>query len=175
MTLLARHTMDGRVLALCLALALAATQAAAQSETPPQNIKATETPWTVSCQPAQDNTKVDCTLDKQLRTTNPASLVAQFNVFAIDGKLSMRIIAPHQLAIADGLALQIDGKDVGSKPFTTSVPAGIVSLFPLDEDVLAEARKGKDLKVEARTRAGQSFSFSVSLIGFAAGLAKLQQ
>ncbi len=165
-----------KALPACL-VALLAGMAAAGAQTPaePSSIKATETPWTVSCQPAADGATVDCQLDKQLRTTAPATLVSQITVLLVDGKPSMRIIAPHQLSVPEGLMLQIDGKDVGKKPFTTSVPSGIVSLFPLDEDVLVEGRKGQEFKVVAKTRNGQNFSFSVSLAGFAAGLAKLQQ
>ena len=71
--------------------------------------------------------------------------------------------------------MQIDGKDIGQRAFTTSLPAGIVALFPLDVDTLAEARKGQELKVIAKTNSGQSFTFGVSLVGFSASLAKVLQ
>ena len=89
--------------------------------------------------------------------------------------LAMRVIAPHQLAIAGNLAVSIDGQDAGAKAFTTSVPAGIVALFAFEDAALEAARNGKDLKFAAKSITSQDFSFSFSLAGFSAALAKLRQ
>jgi invasion protein IalB len=155
-------------------LSACTTPLMAQKEaTPPTNIKATETPWTVACQPVTADGKIDCEMTKQLRTVNPASLIAQISVMSTAQGLSMRVIAPHQLAIADGLVLSIDEKDAGAKPFTTSISSGIVALFILDDEILNATRKGQSLKISAKTRAGQDFSFAISLAGFAATMDKL--
>ena len=157
------------ILAVCILLA-APWHAAAQTDGTDQIVKATETPWTVSCQPTADGASLLCQVDKQLNTANPASLIAQVSVFMDGGKLMMRIIAPHQLSIANGLDLEIDGEDMGKQAFTTTVQAGAVALFPVSQQLLANARKGKDFKVLSRTISGRNISFSVSLVGFAASL-----
>lgn len=153
-----------------LASLLHATPAEAQGEAPATSVKATETPWTVSCEPAVQGFSVKCQVTKQLRTVEPASLIAQVTVLTIEDRPAMRIIAPHELAIGSGLALQVDGKDMGTQAFTTSVASGIVSLFLLEDATLAEIGKGRKLRVAAKTRTGRDFIFAVSLEGLSAGL-----
>lgn len=166
----------GRLALTFLLLGISAAQLAAQTKAAaPTSIQATETPWTVACQPVTAEGKIDCEMTKQLRTASPASLIAQISVMATAQGYSMRIIAPHQLALANGLGLLIDDRDAGVKPFTTSIPSGIVALFALDEAILAAARKGHALKINAKTRTGQDFSFAISLAGFAATMDKLPQ
>jgi invasion protein IalB len=156
-----------------LLLSMSAVHLAAQ--TTPTNIKATETPWTVACRPVTAEGKIDCEMTKQLRAVSPASLIAQISVMSSAQGLSVRIIAPHQLSIANGLSLSVDDKDAGARQFTTSISAGIVALFALDDELLDATRKGQSLKVSAKTRADQDFSFAISLAGFAATMDKLLQ
>ena len=137
------------------------------------NVVAKESPWTMSCQPEATDGKVNCEVTKQLVTQDGASLIAQISVFKTGQDLMMRIIAPHQLSIATGLGLSIDDKDAGTKPFTTSLPAGIVALFTLDDSILPIIRKGQVLKFTTKTRASQDLSFSLSLNGFAPSLDKM--
>lgn len=140
-----------------------------------KNVTATETPWTVACQAASADGKIACEMTKELRTFNPASLVAQLSVLTTAEGQSMRVIVPHHLAITEGIELLIDDKDAGRKQFTTSVPAGIVALFALDESTLDAARAGEKLKIAAKLRTGQDFSIIISLAGFSAALDKLLQ
>jgi invasion protein IalB len=156
-----------------LACVAVAAPAAAQGQAPASSVKASETPWAVSCEPAAQGFSVTCQINKQLRTVEPASLVAQITVLVIEDKPAMRIIAPHELSIGGGLFLQVDGKDIGKRSFTTSVSAGIVSLFLLDEATLAEFSRGKKLRVFAKTRTGKDFIFAVSLDGFATGMSEV--
>jgi invasion protein IalB len=145
----------------------------AQGQAPATSLKAAETPWSVACEPAVQGFSVQCQVTKQLRTVEPASLIAQITVLLIEDRPAMRIIAPHELSIGSGLALEIDGKGLGKRAFTTSVPAGIVSLSFLDENTIAALREGQKLRVSAKTRIGQDFIFAVSLDGFAAGLGEV--
>jgi invasion protein IalB len=146
---------------------------AAQTANKPAAIKAVETPWTVSCQSVTADGKISCEMTKQLQTTEPASFIAQISVLTGTEGTQMRIIAPHQLAIANGLTFSVDDIVAGQRAFTTSVPSGIVALFVLDEALLAAARSGTRMKVSAKTRTGQDFSFTISLGGFSAALDKL--
>ncbi len=157
-----------RLLSLGLFL-LSATALAAQE---PTQIKATETPWTVTCQAGAEG-KMACEMTKQLLSAN--QMIAQVTLLQSGEGLAMRVIAPHQLAIAGNLAVSIDGQDAGAKAFTTSVPAGIVALFAFEDAALEAARNGKDLKFAAKSITSQDFSFSFSLAGFSAALAKLRQ
>jgi invasion protein IalB len=166
----------GRLALSFLLLSMAvAPLAAATKVAAPTSIKATETPWTMACQPINADGKINCEMTKQLRTSAPESLIAEISVMSTAQGVSMRIIAPHQLAIASGLSLLIDDKDVGTEHFTTSISSGIVALFVLDDAILDATRKGHTLKIGAKTRAGQDFSFAISLAGFAATMDKLPQ
>lgn len=156
-------------------LALHVSQLAAQTAGKPAVIKAVETPLTVSCQSATADGKIACEMTKQLRTSEPASLIAQVSVLQGAEGTQMRIIAPHQLAIANGVTFSIDDVVVGQRAFTTSVQSGIVALFVLDEAMLTAARSGALMKVAAKTRTGQDFSFTISLAGFSTALEKLLQ
>lgn len=160
------------ILSGLLAVLPDARTAAAQGEAPAR-LAAAETPWTLSCGPTLQGFSVACQIDKQLRTVSPEALVAQVTLLVIDGKPSMRIIAPHELSIPDGLSLRIDGKDMGRKPFTTSVAAGIVALFTVEEAMLAELRKGQKLSALTKLRTGEDFSFAITLAGIEEGMGEV--
>ena len=106
-----------KILPAILFLALA-TPLAAQE---PTEIKATETPWTVTCQTGAEG-NMACEMTKQLLSAK--QMIARVSMLQSGEGLSMRVIAPHQLAIGDKLAFLIDGNDAGQKSFITSDLAG---------------------------------------------------
>jgi|GEM_PF-4946460 len=116
-------------IALATAALMTSSASAFAAQATNTNVAAKESPWTMSCQPDATDGKVNCAVTKQLATQDGSSLIAQISVFKNGPDLMMRVIASHQLNIATGLGLLIDDKDAGTKPFTTSLPAGIVALF----------------------------------------------
>ena len=131
----------------------------AQTDGTDQIVKATDAPWTTSCQPTADGAESAQKVDKQLNAANPASLIAQVSVFNDGGKPMMRIIAPLLLSIANGLDLDVDGEDMGKQAFTTTGAGRRRCAVSAQQALRANARKGKDFKVLSRTISRPNISF----------------
>lgn len=161
---------------LFLAAALCAGTARAQEASPTrteQSIEARETPWQVSCIPAAEGEGMECSMVKSLVQTDGERILAQAAVVAGE-PFSVRLLAPHGMSLADGIRVRVDGREVASAPYRTSLPGGVVAVLDLTPDLEETLRAGTAMRVEGVQNNGAALAFQFSLSGFAASVDKLR-
>lgn len=125
--------------------------------------------WQVAC--VQQGTAKRCVLSQQQAQQNGQRVLAiELNAPA-GNTVAGTLVLPFGLALASGVALQIDDKAAGQPlRFRTCLPAGCIVPVTFDAPTLTLLRAGTALKVKATADGGQETLFSISLQGFAAAL-----
>lgn len=160
--------------ALGLAAALAGPGPAQEAEPGTQNVEARETPWQVTCTPMAEGGGMDCSMVKSLVQEGGERIFAQAAVVA-GAPYSMRLLAPHGMALAEGVKVLVDGREVAAAPYRTSLPGGVVAVFDLTPELEETLRSGTRMRVEGVQNNGAALAFQLGLAGFAASLDKLRQ
>jgi invasion protein IalB len=169
MTQMIRRTLATLVLAAALP-ALAAAQEAAPDN---RNVEARETPWQVTCAPTDSAGTLGCSMSKSLILPEGNRVLAQAAV--IGGEiLKMRVMAPHGLAIPEGLTIKVDDREIAKVPFNTSLPAGVIAVVELTPEIEGALRFGSAMSVTATQNNGAAFVFTMSLVGFSASIEKVR-
>jgi invasion protein IalB len=132
--------------------------------------------WTIAC--GIDNGAKICTLSQSQgdKQTGQRSFAIELRM-PKDGKTEGTILMPFGLKLDAGANLKLDDKDLGQGlRFSTCVPQGC--LLPVSFPTVATdaMKKGKMLTVASLSLAnGQAVSFNISLNGFTAALARVEQ
>ena len=155
-----------------LAAGSAPAQEAAQTSAE-QNVEARETPWQVNCTPAAEGGGMECSMVKSLVQADGDRIFAQAAVVA-GGPLTMRLLGPHGMALADGVKVEVDGREVASAPYRTSLPGGVVAVIDLTPELEGTLRFGTQMRVEGVQNNGAALAFQMSLSGFSASIDKLR-
>jgi len=162
-------------LTLALFAALCASPALAQeSATPPSTLPGgaaslTEEhgDWTVSCR--MEGTQKLCALSQSLANTDTGERVLSLELAtpAID-RIEGMILLPFGLHFADGIALKVDTKALGSaRPFLTCIASGCLVPVAFNASEISAIRAGTELTITAASAdAGQPVDLKVSLAGF---------
>jgi invasion protein IalB len=159
--------------ALSLSFALPGA-AVAQEAATEQNITAQETPWQVNCTPAAEGAGLNCSMVKSLILAQGEQVLAQAAVVQGD-PLVLRILVPHGMALEQGLQVLVDGVEVATPTFRTSLPGGAIAVADLTPDLEDALRSGAVLQIAGMQNNGNALRLEMSLAGFSASVDKLQQ
>lgn len=161
-----------------LSLLFTAPEAALAQETSAeeQNISAQETPWQVNCSPVAEGSGLACSMVKSLMINDGKQVLAQAAVVApeAEGAFLLRILAPHGMALADGLVLSVDGTEVATAAYRTSLAGGALAVTELGPDLEAALRSGSRLEIAGVQNNGSALRLELGLAGFAAAMDKLR-
>lgn len=141
-----------------------------------QNITAQETPWQVNCAPRAQGGGLDCSMVKSLSFAEGNQILAQAAVVAGDvgEPFVLRVLAPHGMALSDGLVLKVDGNEMARAAFRTSLPGGAVAVTDMTPDLEAALRAGRMLQIEGVQNNGNALRLEMGLMGFSAAMDKLR-
>jgi invasion protein IalB len=162
---------------------------APQQQMPQPEIVATHGAWAVQCQtqpPANGEGSTDggsaertCGMIQstrhEQRDTWPLTLVMVKG--EQDGKevTMMRVMAPIGVYLPTGVALEIDGDAIGRVPFTRCMPQVCIAFAEASPPTLEKMRKGAKANFIIYEAPGLGMSMELSLQGFTAALAKLNE
>lgn len=91
-------------------------------------------------------------------------------------EVSVTVIAPFGISLADGLSISLEEKILVQSAFKTALPVGTIAEFELPESGLAGLVNGASAEISFVTQdTGQKFSMAVPLNGFAAALKRLRE
>lgn len=166
-----------------LNMAQAATQPAAnQTDALPggaSSLQETYQDWVVVCAQqlgsgSQSSTK-RCAMSQQQVNQQGGQRVLALELKLLGSGVEAALSLPFGLALDKGVALQIDDGQI-SQPFRfrTCLPAGCIVPVTFDAAQMAALQKGVSLKVKAVADGGVDTSFTISLKGFGAALARLK-
>ncbi len=129
--------------------------------------------WTVDCR-IVDNRKACVLVQSQGNSqTGQRSFAIELRA-PQDGKAEGTLLLPFGLNLDAGVKLKVDDKDFGpAMRFSTCVPAGCLAPVSFPTAMTDALKKGTTLVVNAVTlRGGEPVTFSVSLNGFSAAIAR---
>jgi len=131
--------------------------------------------WRVACI-VRDAEKL-CSLSQQHNQQNGQRVLAIELVPAGENGASGTLILPFGLTLASGATLTIDDEPIGDAlPFSTCLPAGCLVPLALDASTFDRLNAGSTLKIGATANgAAAPLSFSISLQGFAAAMARTRE
>lgn len=169
------RTLRAALSALALAAALPGALSAQEGEQTPaeQNVEARETPWQVNCTPAAEGAEMNCSMVKSLVVGEQGRIMAQAAVIAGE-PFTVRLLAPHGMSLAEGLKLLVDGREVATAAYRTSLPGGVVAVLELTPELEGSLRFGNQMRVEGVQNNGAQLAFQMSLAGFSASIEKLR-
>ncbi|MGE0700599.1 MAG: invasion associated locus B family protein, partial [Hyphomicrobiaceae bacterium] len=79
----------------------------------------------------------------------------------------------HGVFLPAGLSIAVDGGKALTAQFQRSDQIGAYAVLPLDDKLVAELQKGKDLKVTVQLNQGENVAIAARLQGFGAALDKV--
>lgn len=164
--------------ALMLSFALPETALAQEAEPvaeaapTEQNIAAQETPWQVNCTPGE-TAQLDCSMVKSLVIGQNRQVLAQAAIVAGDPYV-LRILVPHGMSLAEGLRVSVDGVEVASPVFRTSLQGGALAVSDVTVELEEALRAGGLLQIEGVQNNGGALRLEMSLSGFSAAIDKLR-
>ena len=131
--------------------------------------------WTVNC--GLPGGRRVCVLAQVQTDPQSKKRALAIEIGAADGKSLTGVVAlPFGLDLTSGATVQIDtAAALPTLPFRVCLPAGCMVPFAFEGETLAQMKSGQQMKITTRAfEGGQPLAFTVSLKGFAAGLARLQ-
>lgn len=157
------------------ALLMAGQVEAASSPNGPSALNETYQNWQVSCVMQEETSK--CAMSQIQADPETRKRVIAFELHLTDVGTKGSLIAPFGLDLPEGLNLKVDdGDTLVSLPFSTCLPAGCLVSSVFSAEQLAKLQTGSDLLVGAYASGSkQALNFTISLNGFSAALARLQQ
>jgi invasion protein IalB len=162
------------VLVAATALSVGPLHAQEAAQSPgEQSVEARETPWQVNCTPAAEGGTMECSMVKSLVQADGDRIFAQAAVVAGE-PFTMRLLAPHGMSLAEGVKVQVDGREVAAAAYRTSLPGGVVAVIDLTPELEGTLRFGNQMRVEGVQNNGAALAFQLSLSGFAASIDKLR-
>lgn len=135
------------------------------------NLKATHGAWEVRCAPdnanaclmVQDGKRSDGEVVIKVGMQNPKGATTP------DGKVIAGVLtieAPIGVALLPGVAIKIDGKEIGRAPFQFCSPSSCVVNEPVADQLIAQFKKGSNAVMTVVARNGEQAELTISLSGF---------
>lgn len=188
------RVMLSALVALALSSVLGASGAIAQTTTPPKGAKPAvaaaptaapgTTPKPEDAQPAsswattcsnQVNNQFTCEMTQNIveqRTRNQIALISIKSV--VDGPANAMLIRIfHGVYLPAGVAVKIDAAAPQPLAFQKSDTFGSYAVLPLNDKLVAELKKAKELRLVVQINQGEEFQIPASTNGFAAGYDRL--
>lgn len=167
------HRMAAALMALGLAGAAGAEEAAPLLPGGASSLQESYDDWAVTCRIVEKRKL--CAVSQQQVQENGQRVLA-IEVGKGDGQaLSATLILPFGLLLDAGVRLKVDEKPEGeAERFRTCIPAGCLVSTSIDPTMRESLSSGKILKLAATSVDGQQAPFSISLKGFAAAIARLE-
>lgn len=164
-----------KVITLAAAFALAAVAHAAPAAAQSLAQGNTFGDWGVEC---AENGK-NCHLVQKVSNaeTGEDVLLARVGQVSADGqkKVRLMLVGPLGVMLTPGVAVQIDEQEGHRVPFVQCAPQGCQTTITLDDATIALMKAGQVMKVGMTPPNGKMVVMPVSLSGFTAGVAALQQ
>ena len=148
----------------------------------PAEIVAEHGAWKIQCENApqangQDAPQRSCGMVQGTKSDkNPKAVLTLVLVktkVADKEQYNMRVIAPIGVFLPTGVALEIDGNAVGRVPFTRCMPQLCMAFAEASPDTLAKMKKGNEANFIIYEAPGIGLPMKLSLNGFSAALADL--
>jgi invasion protein IalB len=160
-------------------------QAPAQGQPPASKVDviAENGKWKVQCEtpPAPEGQKAtrQCGMVQATQSEkNPKATLTLVMVKTVAGdktSYNMRVIAPIGVFLPTGVALEIDGNAVGRVPFTRCMPQVCMAFAEASAETLGKLKKGKEANFIIYEAPGIGLPMKLSLEGFSASLAALEE
>lgn len=131
--------------------------------------------WVVSCTLSEGQRA--CILSQVQTNPQNQQRMLTFEVARADAQgISGTMALPFGLSLSQGVRVQIDENAPSpALPFQVCLPLGCLVPFTLDGTWLAKMRTGKQVRISGQAGdGGEATNMSLSLKGFAPGLARLQ-
>ena len=131
--------------------------------------------WRVACV-IRKSEKL-CSLSQQHNQQNGQRVLAIELIPSGEDGASGTLILPFGLTLASGATLTVDDEPIGDAlPFSTCLPAGCIVPLVLNASTVDRLNAGGTLKIGAAANTAASpLSFSISLQGFAAAMARTRE
>ncbi len=132
--------------------------------------------WELQCQTPPGSKSEQCALTQTVRSEDKADS----SLGVIVGKPSevkatvLRVIAPLNVYLLNGVSLKIDQTDIGRAPFFRCSPSGCLADAPLDDKVLDQLKNGRIATLVIYLDPSEGLRHQVRLEGLKAGLEKLR-
>ncbi|MCA3573510.1 MAG: invasion associated locus B family protein [Aestuariivirga sp.] len=154
-----------------------------QQPAPKVDVIAENGKWKVQCEtpPAPEGQKPvrQCGMVQATQSEkNPKATLTLVLVKTVAGdktSINMRVIAPIGVFLPTGVALEIDGAAVGRVPFTRCMPQVCMAFAEASPETLGKMKKGNEANFIIYEAPGIGLPMKMSLEGFSASLAALEQ
>lgn len=146
--------------ALGLALGLAQTVAAQESETPP--------PWQVACSSQTGGTALICEMTQTIVLTENNQRLTSIAFLKSSGEDTVEVVLtlPFGLLFSEGIVARVDETAVARLEFLTCEAQGCFARSDVSTEWLAAMRAGNQLTIETTNRIGEPITFGFDLVGF---------
>ncbi|MGJ0510485.1 MAG: invasion associated locus B family protein [Methylocystis sp.] len=132
--------------------------------------------WELQCQTPAGSKTEQCALTQTIRSEDKAdSSLGVIVVKPAEIKTTvLRVVAPLNVYLLNGVSLKIDQTDIGRVPFFRCSPGGCLADAPLDDQQLNQLRNGKLATLVIYLDPSEGLRHQVRLEGFKQGYEKLR-
>ena len=137
-------------------------------------VRATYGDWQLRCEGVQGGPE-QCALVQNVVTEDKGNLgLVVIVVKTADGSgLLLRVVAPLNILLPNGLGLRIDRTEIGRAGFVRCLSSGCVAEVVMDAQLLAQFRSGRAATFVVWPTPEEGVGIPVALSGFSAGVAAL--
>jgi invasion protein IalB len=137
-------------------------------------VRATYGDWQMRCESVQ-GAGDQCALVQNVVTEDKGNLgLVVIVVKTADGSgLLLRVVAPLNILLPNGLGLRIDRTEIGRAGFVRCLTTGCVAEVVMDAQLLAQFRSGRSATFIVWPTPDEGVGIPVALTGFSAGVAAL--
>lgn len=137
-------------------------------------VRATYGDWQLRCETAS-GAREQCALVQNVVTEDKGNLgLVVIVVKTADGSgLLLRVVAPLNILLPNGLGLRIDRTEIGRAGFVRCLSSGCVAEVVMDAQLLAQFRSGRTATFVVWPTPDEGVGIPVALAGFPAGVAAL--
>jgi invasion protein IalB len=156
------------LLAMCLALS--ATECQAQG-----TVRSVHGDWQLRCDTPPGAQTEQCVLIQSVTAEDRPNVGLTVIVLKTADQKSrlMRVLAPLGVLLPSGLGLKIDNADIGRAGFVRCLPNGCVAEVVMDDNLLAQLRKGTTATFIIFQTPEEGIGIPMSLKGFNEGFDQL--
>lgn len=170
---MAKNWLKGAFLVF-LALCPALPSFAANTATPDPAIRGVYGEWALRCDVQAGSTAEQCALVQNVYAEGKPDLQLVVVVLkAPEGGYLLRVVAPLGIILPAGLALRIDGTDIGKTGFMRCLGNGCMAEVAMDDGLIGRFSTGSTALFIIFPTPGEGTGIPIPLAGFANGLARL--
>lgn len=156
-------------------LALAPAARAQQPAQAPSSLSVTYQDWTVRCAAVEGQPGQVCEMVQELTQADTGRRILSVLIRRSGAQTGLTLVTPFGLKLGEGVRLEVDGNPLAVLAFETCLPAGCIAPLVLSEAQIATLEAGAEAQIGFVDTAGQSLALGLSLTGFRAALARLDQ